>query len=242
MTEQPTDRIDYDDDDQPEDDDGPDTQPQPAPLPRRPRAPAGAGNVPSYLRDLLAMPGVDPGALDGVPVGTAWVKIESQNGAARQMPLAFLAPDALDTLADLGFENHTTFEIRQTQSGPVLRYFACQLDELEPEESPEAVAGAGGPDAKLIELITRQQMQINALTAKIEAAGVDPLAGLEKSFALFERFGKIMQRVIPAAPPAGGSDLGRIIDVVGQVAPLFNRGAGQQAEAPDLPPEPEPEE
>ena len=238
MTEQITDRINRD-----YDDDAPDAEaPPPAP---RPRPRAQAGTVPAYLRDLLAMPGVDPGALDGVPVGTAWVKIESANGAARQMPLAFLAPEALDTLADLGFENHTTFEIRGSQSGPVLRYFACQLDELEPEEQAEASADLGAGDARLIELLTRQQIQINALTAKIEAAGVDPFAGLEKSFALFERFGKIMARVVPPALPAAGNDLARIIDVVGQVAPLFNRGAGgggAQAEAPDLPPEPEPEE
>jgi len=240
MTEQPTDKINFDDDDDQAEafDDAPEARQTP---PRRRATSTGDTGTPSYLRELLALPGVGPEALAGVPIGTAWIKIESHNGAQKQMPLAFLAPEALDTLADFGFENHTTFEIRATQGGAVVRYFACVLDEIDDDQGDQA-EGAAGADGKLIELMTRQQMQINALQARIEAGAADPLAGVEKSLALFERFGKIMARVIPPAmPAAGGSDLGMIIETVAKVAPIFMKGqAGAgAAEAPDLPPEPE---
>jgi hypothetical protein len=183
------------------------------------------------------MPGVDPDALDNVPAGTAWVKIESANGAARSMPLAHLAPDALDTLAEFGFEGHTTFEIREHQAGRVLRYFACRLDDLEPlpeAQADPAGAGAIPGDSKLIELLTRQQMQINALQQQVQAGAGDPLAGLEKAFGMFDRFSKMLQRAMPPqiAAPAGG--LQQIIDVAGQVLPLF-----QKQQQPEQPQEPE---
>lgn len=195
--------------------------------------------VPAYLRDLIASPGVDPDALDNVPTGTAWVKIESANGAARSMPLAHLAPDALDTLAELGFEGHTTFEIRETQAGRVLRYFACRLEDLEPlppENTDQAGAGAIAGDQKLIDLLTRQQMQINALQQQVQAGAGDPLAGLEKAFSMFDRFSKMLQRAMPPqiAAPAGG--LQQILDVAGQVMPLFQKQQAQQE--PDQPEEP----
>lgn len=191
--------------------------------------------VPSYLRDLAAMPGVDPEAFENVPTGTAWVKIESANGAARSMPLAHLAPDALDTLAELGFEGHTTFEIRETQAGRVLRYFACRLDLLEPDPAttdPAAPGAAGNP--QLIEVLTRQQMQLNALQAKLDGVGADPLAGLEKAFAMFDRFSRMLARAMPAPAPAANP----LIDIAAQVLPLLTRQEAPPADEPPQEPQP----
>lgn len=214
-------------------------QPEPqTPAPRSRRAPPPptiqAAPIPAYLRELAAMPGVDPDAFENVPTGTAWIKIESANGAARAMPLAHLAPEALDTLAELGFEGHTTFEVREGQAGRVLRYFACRLDQLEPEPSDPAAAGAAGVamDSQLAQLLTRQQMQIQALEQKLAAGTADPLAGLEKAFAMFDRFSKMLQRALPAAP-APQNGIGQILDVVAQVAPMFQK----QADNPEAPPE-----
>lgn len=236
----------YDD----QDDDEPEPPPQVQAAPIRPAPPApGGAQTPAYLAELLAKPGIGPDVMRGVNPATAWVQINDSGGNSDLMPLAFLAPEALDTLADKGFSGHTTFEVRTGKTGAVLCYFATVLDDLEPEEvppgaDPEAQAEAGGALAmppQLFGLLNKLTTEIAALKMQQQMQAqqqqADPLAGVEKSLALLERVAGIAGRMFGAVPQqAPQSDLGAIIDVAGKVLPMFNKAADPE------PPLPEPHE
>jgi hypothetical protein len=224
-------------------------EPAPAPdLPEPPGAPEAGGTVPAYLAELLSLPGAGADVLRGVNLSTAWVQIESVGGQTQLMPLAFLAPDALETLAEYGFQGHTTFEVRVSKTGRVCCYFAVRLPELEAEPEDQLIqqaaaeAGAGGSPA-LLGMLARQQAelaetrrQIAQLLAQQQQAQADPMAGLERAFSLMDRLAQVAGRLFQAAPaPAPQSDLGAVLDVVGKVAPLLGRSGG--AEPPPEPPE-----
>jgi len=84
--------------------------------------------LPPSLAVLLTLPGVPAGLFDGVNTDTAWVRVH-QTGCDLTLPLAHLAPDAIETLAELGFTGQVRAELRQAEKGPVVRYFAFRLPE-----------------------------------------------------------------------------------------------------------------
>lgn len=229
-------------------------EPPPPPPPDYAPSAAGSGTVPAYLAGLMSLPGAGADTLRGVELATAWVQIESVGGQTQLMPLAFLAPDALETLAEYGFQGHTTFEVRAAKAGRVCCYFAVRLPELEPDGddlaiqqvAAEAGAGAGASPA-LLGMLARQQAelaetrrQIAQLLAQQQQAQADPMAGLDRAFALMERLAQVAGRLFQAAPaPAPQSDLGAVLDVVGKVAPLLSRGNGDGG-AVEPPPEAQP--
>lgn len=224
-------------DDQADDEAEPPPQVQAAPIRPAPPAPGGA-QTPAYLAELLAKPGIGPDVMRGVNPATAWVQINDSGGNSDLMPLAFLAPEALDTLADKGFSGHTTFEVRTGKTGAVLCYFATVLDDLEPEEvppgaDPEAQAEAGGALAmppQLFGLLNKLTTEIAALKMQQQMQAqqqqADPLAGVEKSLALLERVAGIAGRMFGAVPQqAPQSDLGAVLDVAAKVLPMLHNGA-----------------
>lgn len=211
-----------------------DVGPEVAPQPTEPiNEPVEPGPLPAYLRQLSELPGVDTEAFDGVKLRRAWVKIEGEDGSTKTMPLAHLAPEALDVLEDLGFEGHTMFELRPSSNGPAVGYFACRLREPDEPDAPEG--GQPGIDPHLLQIVKAQQAQINALAEKLNR---DPMDDLEKMLGAFGRVSKAVQKMIPQAPPApsGGLDLSTVIDVVGQVVNAKNQLSGDNVELPDEPP------
>lgn len=221
----------------------PEPPPRPAPafagVPAPVAGQTGGTRTPDYLAELLAQPGIGVAALDGVNPATAWVQIESTNGASTLCPLAWLAPDALDVLADKGHAGHTTFEVRKAKAGPTLGYFATMLDELEPDPADEAGAEAAteadaqalGLSPALAQMMAHQRNEIAQLKALLQMqaaqAQADPMAGLEKSLALLDRFAGVVGKMagfLPQPAPQQQSDLGAILDVAGKVMPLLQGG------------------
>lgn len=187
--------------------------------------------MPPYLASLLALPGIDAETLRTVNPATAWARIESDNGCTTHKPLAFLAPDALETLQSWGFAGHTTFEVRAGQNGTVQAYFACLLPPL-PEDDDQgaelATQDAAGVSPGLMALLTRQQMELQALRQQMQAqATADPMASLNGALDVIAKITRAFAPMMGAMPaPAPADTVGQILDVVGKVAPLLGRGAG----------------
>lgn len=229
----------YDDQDQDQDQDTPDPYPDappppvPGPVIRRAQvSPAPQGRpMPPYLASLLALPGIDAETLRTVNPATAWARIESDNGCTTHKPLAFLAPDALETLQSWGFAGHTTFEVRAGQNGTVQAYFACLLPPL-PEDDDQggelAAQDTAGVSPGLMALLTRQQMELQALRQQMQAqATADPMASLNGALDVIAKITRAFAPMMGAMPaPQPADTVGQILDVVGKVAPLLGRGAG----------------
>lgn len=205
--------------------------------------------APPYLKELIALPGIDANVLRGIDTGRAWIKIESRiSGAATNMPLAHLAPDAIDVLGELGFDGLTTFEIRSAQNGNVLRYFACRLPELEEEEGDGAAAttGAGattGDNSQLVRLIAAQQLQMTALAKKLNELSENPFAAIDRILPVVEKITKLGARLMPQGGGGGGFGLREVMGLLGEgIGMLRGDPDDGEEEDPDDGEDPEPEE
>lgn len=146
-----------------------------------------SGPPPHYLDKLLALHGIDPGIMHGIDSRKAWLTVQTRDMPAQAMPLGHLAPDALQTLQDLGYERHARFELRPEHNSADVRYFAAvlpDLPDLEDEERDDE------PSSALVQIIRSQDERMTRLEAaltKMAEGNADPFAQIERALAFVER-------------------------------------------------------
>jgi hypothetical protein len=211
-----------------------------APAPGR-HASAGAGRVPPpHLASLLAARGVPESLLDGVNPDTAWARFV-QLGADNVLPLAHLAPDAIETLEELGYTGQVRGEIRAAKDGPVIRFFAFRLPERPVADGDTGQQAAAMLDRRLERLedaITR----LAEAQASAPARGAGGLANLDVStlrellalLPAIRRGGAVVRDLLAmfaqddAEPPATGEDQAQVLTALfGGLRGLLDSELGQ---------------
>ncbi len=183
--------------------------------------------LPQYLQGLAGKAGLD--VFEGVDVKTGWLKIKSMD-EMKETPIAFLNPNALETLQIWGFEGHTEFEILNKLGGETLGYFACVLEDLDRDDTD--ANGDGLPaDAAIQMVLASQTAQLKILEAKLTAQTANPLAGLEVGLDIFEKIGSVLAKLKPNAPAAAsGTGAEEIVQIVATILPMLTGGAAPPAQ------------
>lgn len=195
----------------------PDAEIEDKPEPMQPPPKKAARQIPAYLRLLMSMPGMNPNDL-AVDVSTAWVLVES-SGLITNIPVAFLAPEALETLENKGHSGHTTFQFTKKQGEDLIAYMACMLREIENDPEDETTWNADVPEQVQSTLIA-QEMKISGMETLIKQMLADPLAPLESAFKVMDRVSEFSEKMMSKLPQgAGGSglDVSKIIDTIATV-------------------------
>jgi hypothetical protein len=163
-------------------------------MPRtKPRTPnTEPRQMPEHLESLCDLPGVNRHEFESIDCRRAWILAISnckhrKRGNVECLPLGHLAPDAVDTMRELGLHGHVRFsvyeserEANQAKRGeeitPVF-YGACKLPE--PPESAEKGAREAETEALLaIEESLAERMELlreEVRQAREQAAPINPL-------------------------------------------------------------------
>ena len=203
----------------------PDETEQTKPEPPEPSKKKVSRQIPAYLRLLMSMPGMNPDDL-AVDVSTAWVLVES-SGLITNIPVPFLAPEALETLENKGHSGHTTFQFTKVQGEGLIAYMACMLREIENDPEDETTWNADVPEQVQNTLIA-QEMKISNLTAMIAKLAEDPLKPLETAFTLMDRLGEFNEKIMSRIPQGagGGVNLEKVIDTIATVTDVVKGVVG----------------
>lgn len=206
-------------------DDNPDGENENAEPPKPPKKKA-TRQIPQYLRILMSMAGMDADDLN-VDMSTAWVRVES-TGLITNVPVPFLAPEALETLEAKGHSGHTTFEFSRNSGEGLIAYMATQLREPENNPDDETTWNADVPEQIQNTFIVQEQ-KISQLTAMINKLSEDPLKPLEVAFTLMDRLAEFNEKVmsrIPQGATGGGLDVQKIVDTIATVTEVVKGSVG----------------
>jgi hypothetical protein len=166
--------------------------------------------LPSYLANLCSLPGVNRADFEGIDCRTAVIELwgRGRRGSCHdKLPIAHLAPDALEVLPDLGFSGHVRASVFQHDTDRKAAFnTAFKLPPKEGEED-EAPAGAGADEAIRVENDLRAE--IDELRKQVaEKQPVNPLHGIREMLGYvrdtIREVGEIKQEL---SDVAGGLDL-----------------------------------
>jgi hypothetical protein len=190
--------------------------------PKTARAGGDASIPPAYLAGLLRLNGVPAGLLDGLDAYSAWVAVQTRDMPRTAMPLAHLAPDALETLGDLGYEGHARFELTPSENSGPVRYFAAVLPGLPDDDGDDDDGRERDREGMILRAMNeRLAMLEKALLAFTERAQVDPFEQVAKAL----RFRDSMIEQLEA-PQRGGGDAEIVKALIEQFGPAIRAKLG----------------
>lgn len=184
-----------------------------------------ASTTPEYLQSFLALKGVPHDILEGLDVRKAWLQVETRKMPARAMPLGHLAPDALQTFDELGYERHARFEIRPYYNAPDVRYFAAilpDLSDLEEDDEEEDGRGGGAIVAAMLDAQNKRMDRFESLMLKMAEGQADPFKQIERALSFAER---IHESVAQVRGNDGDADL--LKTLIEQFGPKLLEGIGK---------------
>lgn len=154
---------------------------KPAPSRRRPiRGGLGDGGavfpLPVYLAELCSLPGVNRADFEAVDCRLAVIELWCKQPRANhdRLPVAHLAPEALEVLADMRFGGHVRAAVYRTEQDRVpLFHFAIKLPE---GEVPPAAAG--GDELYRVEAELRTELD-RLRAERAEAAPINPMRAIK---------------------------------------------------------------
>lgn len=171
---------------------------------------------PEYLTGLLRLPGVPGDILEGLDHRKAWIRVKTRGVPETACPLAHLAPDALEVLAEHGHGGHARCELAPEENSRDVRFFGCVLPALDGDDDDT--------DDDRDPVLFAMMRQSEERTARLEAAILqlakaqnerDPFTEFERMLGFFERVSGSLGGMGAGAPNADTEITKQLLELLG---------------------------